>query len=132
MGQTRPLFCLFSFFLNTNFTEKLQTSAGFKLGSLEYKTCTLTTRPLPCFPILQVGKQLKMILANQPTLGHFRYRYSVDIQVRPRYLHASDVRQMMQVRGHLFQHKFHPHHNHFSAVRLTSWDQYYCKALFWQ
>ena len=31
-GPTLASFCLFSFFSNTNFTEKLQTSAGLELG----------------------------------------------------------------------------------------------------
>ena len=34
-GPTQASFCLFLFFSNTNFTEKLQASTGFKLGSSE-------------------------------------------------------------------------------------------------
>ena len=46
-GPTPVSFCLFSFFSNTNFAEKLQTSVGFELGSSEFLLCTLTTLPPP-------------------------------------------------------------------------------------
>ena len=47
MCQPFRLFCLFSFFSNTNLSEKTETSAGFKLGSLEEKASMLTTWPPP-------------------------------------------------------------------------------------
>ena len=47
MGQHRPLFCLFSVFSTTIFTEKLSTSAGFELGLLTQEASTLTTWPPP-------------------------------------------------------------------------------------
>ena len=47
LGQPRPLFCLFLFFSSTNYTEKLQASAGFELGSSQLMASTLTTSPPP-------------------------------------------------------------------------------------
>ena len=45
-GSTPASFCLFKFFSTTNCSKKLP-SAGFELGSSEYKASTLTTWPLP-------------------------------------------------------------------------------------
>ena len=42
-GPTPASFCLFLLFSNKKFTEKLYASAGFELGSSEYKEGTLTT-----------------------------------------------------------------------------------------
>ena len=45
MGLPRPLFCFFSFFSNTSFTEKRYASAWFEHGSSERKASTLTIWP---------------------------------------------------------------------------------------
>ena len=51
MGHTRPLFGLILFFSNMDFTEKLQTLAGFKLASSDMKArSTQTLRPQPARP----------------------------------------------------------------------------------